>query len=260
MHARRAPANDFCRGQRRQVFQPKAGPLSFAVTELPRLNALGEVFEIHDAILGVLVHHRILNRDPLNRRIPEVGKQRRAFVQRRPHFINRLAGWWRGQPANTRVAEARARRVRDHQQVPPVVQQIARITDDMTVRAVFARQQVAGPSVVTSIQKRVADCPAVFARDEDPHTKASCNFDELTVLCPFCSSRRLRRTSLHGDDSEPQDTRIDCFFGPWPACAEFRRANADSALRPLMELSALLGGLLKDRCAAARRRPRRGRP
>ena len=73
----------------------------------------------------------------------------------------------------------------DHQQVPPVVQKVARIADNVAVRTVLAREQVTRPSVVTSIQKGVADRPAIFARDEDPHTEAPRVFNEITVSRPF---------------------------------------------------------------------------
>ena len=57
----------------------------------------------------------------------------------------------------------------DHEQVPPIVQQIARVADDVAVGAVLAGQQVARPSVVAERQKGVPHNAAILAGDEHPH-------------------------------------------------------------------------------------------
>ena len=140
----RVPAiDDLRRHKRRKILQPQAGTLGLAVTELPRLDALGEVLKVRDPALGVLVHHRVLDGDPLDRRIPEVREEGGALVQFCPHLFACLAGRRDGQPAHARIAQPRTRRVRDHQQIPPIVQKVARIADDMAVRPVLAGQQVA---------------------------------------------------------------------------------------------------------------------
>ena len=143
MDPRFPTAHDICRDQGWQLLQPKTGSFGLAMPELPRLDALGEVLEIRDAGLGVFVHDRIFDGDPIDGRVPEVGKQRGPFIELCPHLFDSLASRRHGQPADTGIAQSGAGRVGDHQKVPAVVQQVAGIADDMAVRSVFTRQQVA---------------------------------------------------------------------------------------------------------------------
>lgn len=57
--------------------------------------------------------------------------------------------------------------MRDHQQVPSVVQQFSRIPANVTVGAVFARKKVTRPSVMPPLEEGVADNAAKLTGDED---------------------------------------------------------------------------------------------
>lgn len=169
MNPRRAAADDLSRDEWRQLSEPEARPFGLTVAELPRLDALGEVLEVGDARLGVLVHHRIFDGDPLNRRVPEVREQSGAFVEFLPHLLDGLPPGRGGQPPDTRVTQSGAGRMGDHQQVPPVVQQITRVADNVPVRSILTRQQIAGPRIVAPFQKRVTHRAAIFTRYKHPH-------------------------------------------------------------------------------------------
>ena len=67
-----ATIDNLRRHERREVLQPQTGAFGLAVPELPRLDALSEVLKVRDPALGVFVHHRVLNGDPLDGSIPEV--------------------------------------------------------------------------------------------------------------------------------------------------------------------------------------------
>lgn len=133
VNPRRAALDNVRRLQWRQVLQPQARSLGLTMPELPRLNALGELLKVHDPGFGVLVHHRIFDGDPVDRRVPEVREQRRALIKLAPHLFLGLARRRFGKPANARIAQSRAGRVGHHQQVPAIVQKVAGIPDDVPV-------------------------------------------------------------------------------------------------------------------------------
>ncbi len=107
------------------------------------------------------VHHRILDGDPLDRRIPASREQRGAFVEALPHEceaalaiprrigrddVGRIdvaaeLGRRLAQPAYAAVAKAGAGRMHDGQQIPAVVQEIADVADDVSIASVLGWQE-----------------------------------------------------------------------------------------------------------------------
>lgn len=57
--------------------------------------------------------------------------------------------------------------MRHHQQIPAVMQQVARVATDVAVAAVLARQQVARPGVATARKEGAAHDARIFAGHED---------------------------------------------------------------------------------------------
>jgi hypothetical protein len=49
--------------------------------------------------------------------------------------------------------------MRDHEQVPSVIQQRARVSDDMPVRAILSWEQIARPRIVTARGEGAAHRP-----------------------------------------------------------------------------------------------------
>src|SRR5262249_39657034 len=66
-----AASDDIPRLQWREAAEPEAGTLDLAVPKLPRLHRLRRLLVVGDALLRVTMHHRILDTDALDRRIPE---------------------------------------------------------------------------------------------------------------------------------------------------------------------------------------------
>jgi ABC-type sugar transport system ATPase subunit len=128
-----APGHDVSRHQRREVLQPQARPLGFAMTKLVRLHRLGWRRIVDYPDLGVPVHDRVLNRNPRYGRVPECTEQRGTFFQLFPHAFLGAAGRRLMQPPHTAVAQPRARRVRHNQVVPAVVENAARVTLNVPV-------------------------------------------------------------------------------------------------------------------------------
>jgi hypothetical protein len=133
MDALLAAADDIGGLQAGQVFEPEAGALGFAMAELPRLDALGKFAVIDDPRLRVLVHHRIFDADAFDRRVPEGGEEIAGLVELAPYLLQRLARRRDREPSHTGIAKPRAGRVRDHEQVPAIVQMIAGIAADVAV-------------------------------------------------------------------------------------------------------------------------------
>lgn len=59
--------------------------------------------------------------------------------------------------------------MRNHEQVPAVVKMVPRVAGDVTVAAVLARQEVAGPGIMARGEEGVPDRAGELAGDEDPH-------------------------------------------------------------------------------------------
>ena len=72
MDPRRAPFNDICGSEWRQILQPETGALGFGMPELPGLDALRELDVIPYQVLRVRMHDRVFDADVRDRRIPEI--------------------------------------------------------------------------------------------------------------------------------------------------------------------------------------------
>src|ERR1022692_709550 len=132
-HALLAALDDVGRFQRRQVLEPEACSLGLAVAKLPWLNALRKFPVVHDEDLGMPVHDGVLDADALDGGVPEGGEQVRALAQFALHVFGGLARRRFREPANATVAKACAGRMRDHQQIPAVVEDVAGVAPDMPV-------------------------------------------------------------------------------------------------------------------------------
>lgn len=167
MDARCSALDDFRRHEQRQVLQPQTGALDLAVPELPWLHGLCRLLIVADALLRVPVHDRVLDRDALDRRVPQVGEQRGALVKFAPHILQRPAGRRNGQPADAAVAKPRAGRMRHDHQIPAVVENVPDIADDVLVRSILGRQQIAGPSIMAAAGEGSTDDARELAGNEN---------------------------------------------------------------------------------------------
>jgi hypothetical protein len=136
--------------------------------ELPRLDRLRRRSVIADQRLRVPMHDGILDTDARDRRVPAIGEQRRALLQLAPHVLDRAARRRRGEPAHAGIAKPGAGRMRDDQQIPPIGEHAAHVADDVPVRAVLGREQIARPCVEAASGEGPADDAGKFAGDEDP--------------------------------------------------------------------------------------------
>ena len=75
------------------------------------------------------------------------------------------------QPANARIAKARASRVKDSK-VPAIVQVIAHISDDVPRAVVLGRKQIAGPDVVTARGKSATDRSGSLTAHKNAHLRS----------------------------------------------------------------------------------------
>ena len=149
------------------------------MSELPRLDALCRRGIVADARLGVPVHHRVLDRDALDRGVPERREEFRSLIEVSPEIAL-------GQPANTAVAEPGAGRVSD-EQVPPTLKQIPGVTDDVFRAAVLRREQVAGPGIMPARREGTTDNAGELACDENAHQMKS-----PLSIAPSMSRRQAR--------------------------------------------------------------------
>jgi len=141
--ARCATLNDIRGAELRQVLQPEAGALRLWMAELPRLNALRKLGVIPNQLLRMRVHDRVLDADVRYRSIPHIGEKLSTFAKLPPHLVEGFAGRCLVKPAYATVAETGAGRMRNDQEVPSVIEDLASIALNMPVAVVFGGQQVA---------------------------------------------------------------------------------------------------------------------
>jgi hypothetical protein len=157
MHSGLASIDDVRRLKGWEVSKPQASSLHFGMAELPRLDALCELFVVLDTLFGVFVHDRVFDADAIDRSIPEGREQGGALVQFGPHVFD-SAAWGRNrEPPHAAVAKPCAWRVRYDEQIPSIIQIVSGITADMSVAAVLGRQEIAGPRIMASIEEGIAD-------------------------------------------------------------------------------------------------------
>ena len=107
-----------------QSFQPKTGCFCFTVPELPRLYNL--VILSPDNFKRVFMRYWILNRNQWDISIHQRLEKLRAFA----HIFPKVTLF---KPTNTRVTEARARRMSNHH-IPSVIQDLQNIALYMPLR------------------------------------------------------------------------------------------------------------------------------
>lgn len=154
MDASLSPGNNVRWIERREILQPKASGLGFAVAELPRLN---DLIRLPNA--GGNDRNRVLNRDPRD------GRRQQEPDKLKGRGLFRLL---EREPPRTASGKVRARRV-GHHQVPAIAKYIANVT--LVVGAGnIGREKIAGHGVMTRSGEGIADAAAVLAGYKDSHS------------------------------------------------------------------------------------------
>lgn len=156
-----------CRSQHREPTQIKARGLEGSVTEPPWLYGLRRLLIVSDALLGMVVHHRVLDCNVRDRSIPAVGKESGALFQLSPHFLQRAPLRWLAQPTHPAVAKPSTGRMHDSKEIPTAVQQVPNIADEVAIAAIISRKQIAGPGVEAEIEECTTHLPRSFTSNQD---------------------------------------------------------------------------------------------